>query len=435
MPTSKTILSSLCKLLLLCSCTLCFAQQSVFTPTVPETVGFSAERLLKLNNTMEGLVDGGKLSGAVTVLARHGEIINIGVHGYQDAEHKTPMQVNSIFRIASMSKPVTGVAMMILYEQGKWQPDDPLSKYIPEFADLKVYAGMDGKGQMILDKPNHPPTVGELMSHTAGFGLGLFGNSPVDQLYKQADPKDAADLHSFIEVVAKLPLLYQPGDAWVYSVSTDIQGYLVEKLSGQSLPEFMQERIFKPLGMADTGFSVPRSKLDRLVTVYSFDEQAQKLKPLSRERNITRDPGLPSGGGGLYSTAQDYYRFAQMLANGGEFAGARILSPSTIKLMRSNHLPKRLMNGEFGIGTVRMRPGFGFGFDGAVFTDPIKAGSTIGKGSYLWYGSFGNWFWMDPANDVVFIGMIQHLGSGGNMPDLQQLSRALIYQALVDPER
>ena len=419
---------------LICSSTLCFAQQSVFTPTVPETVGFSASRLAKFNSVMKQLVTDGKLSGVVTVLARHGEIINIGVNGYQNMARKTPMQVNSIFRIASMTKPITGVAMMILYEEGKWQPDDPLSKYIPEFADLKVYAGKDDNGKMTLEDPVHPPTVGELMSHTAGFGSGLFGNSPVDQLYKQANPQAAPDLHSFIKVMAKLPLLYQPGDAWVYSVSTDIQGYLVEQLSGQSLPEFMQQHIFKPLGMVDTGFSVPRDKLDRLVTVYRFDKQ-QKLTPLPREKNISRTPGLPSGGGGLYSTAQDYYRFAQMLANGGEFAGVRILSPSTVKLMRSNHLPERLMNGKFGIGSVRMRPGFGFGFDGAVFSDPIKAGSTIGKGSYLWYGAYGNWFWIDPVNDVVFIGMIQHLRSGGEMPDLQQLSRALIYQALVNPER
>lgn len=434
-PDLKTILNSILKGILICSSTLCFAQQSVFSPTVPETVGFSAERLSKFNQAMVKLVKDGVLSGAVTALARHGEIINIGIHGYQDIEHKTPMAVNSIFRIASMTKPVTGVAMMILYEEGKWHPDDPLSKYIPEFAGLKVYAGVDDDGNMILEKPDHPPTVGELMTHTAGFTLGRFGDTPVNHLYQKEDPLGAPNLHSFIRVLAKLPLLYQPGNAWVYSVSTDVQGYLVEKLSGQTLPEFMQEHIFKPLGMADTGFSVPGEKLDRLVTLYRFDQQRQELTPLPREKQVTRTPGLPSGGGGLYSTAQDYFRFAQMLANGGEFAGTRILSPSTVQLMRSNHLPERLMTGNFGIGSQRMRPGFGFGFDGAVFTDPVRTGSTIGKGAFLWYGAYGTWFWIDPTNDVVFIGMIQRVLMGGGTPDLQQLSRALIYQGLINPER
>ena len=222
---SKSILQSLGKLLLCCSATLCFAQQSVFTPTVPETVGFSAERLARFNHAMEQLVAGGELSGAVTVLARHGDVINIGIDGYRDIEHKRPMEINSIFKLYSMTKPITGVAMMILYEEGKWQPDDPISKYIPEFAGLKVYAGVDADGSMILEDPRHPPTVGELMSHTAGFSYGRFGETPVDRLYQQKDPLAAPDQHSFIQVMAGLPLLYQPGDAWVYSLSADIQAH------------------------------------------------------------------------------------------------------------------------------------------------------------------------------------------------------------------
>lgn len=413
----------------------CFAQQSVFTPTVPETEGFSADRLARLNHAMAGFVKRGMLSGAVTVLARHGEIINIGVNGYQDIRKKTPMNVNTIFRIYSMTKPVTAVAMMILYEQGKWHPNDPISKYIPEFAGLKVYAGTDAQGNMQLEAPQHPPTMGELMSHTAGFGSGLFGDTPMDRLYRRNNPLAAANLHSFIKILAGMPLVYQPGEAWVYSVSADIQGYLVEKLSGQSLPEFMQKHIFKPLGMTDTGFSVPAAKLERLATLYRYDNKQQKLVPLPRARKITQTPGLPSGGSGLYSTAQDYYRFAQMLANGGEYAGARILAPSTVKLMRSNRLPQRLLTGRYGIGVTRMRPGFGYGLGVAVFTDPIRAGSTIGRGSFLWYGAAGTWFWVDPTNDVVFIGMIQRRLADGGLPNLQRLSRTLVYQALVNPGR
>lgn len=425
----KTFLFGLC---LIIFPALCPAEPKIFTPTVPESVGFSAERLTKLNLAIEDLVNRGMLSGAVTVLARHSEIINIGVHGYQDIEDRVSMNTNTIFRLYSMTKPITGVAMMILYEEGKWHPDDPLSKYIPEFDGLKVYAGLDEDGNMLLEEPRHSPTVGELMSHTAGFTYGLFDNSPVDLLYTQNNPRDATDLQGLIDIIAGFPLKYQPGEKWEYSFSVDIQGYLIEKLSGESLPDFMQKRIFDPLGMTDTGFSVPKSELVRLATVYHFDQEDLKLKPDPRDPDITRVPGLPSGGSGLYSTAQDYFRFAQMLANGGEYGGVRILSPSTVRLMRSNRLPDRLMTGEFGIGYQIMRPGFGFGFDVAVFTDPIKTGSTIGKGSFLWDGAAGTWFWVDPANGVVFIGMIQRRMRGGGMPNIQQLSRTLIYQALVN---
>ena len=257
----------------------------------------------------------------------------------------------------------------------------------------------------------------------------------MDRLYRRKNPLAAPDLHSFIKVLAGMPLLYQPGKEWVYSVSADIQGYLVEKLSGQTLPEFMQEHIFKPLGMTDTGFSVPAAKLDRLATSYKYDGKQQKLLAVPRDRNITRLPGLPSGGSGLYSTAQDYFRFAQMLANGGEFAGARILAPSTVKLMRSNRLPEGLLTGRYGIGVTRMRPGFGYGLGVAVFTDPLRTGSTIGRGSFLWYGAAGTWFWVDPTNDVVFVGMIQRMLAGGGLPDLQRLSRTFVYQSLVNPGR
>jgi CubicO group peptidase (beta-lactamase class C family) len=232
--------------------------------------------------------------------------------------------------------------------------------------------------------------------------------------------------------LARLPLAYQPGEQWVYSVSVDVQGYLVEKLSGKSLPQFMQDEIFGPLDMRDTGFSVPENKLARLATVYGWDT-AKGLVPQPRDANVTKVPGLASGGGGLYSTARDYARFATMLANGGELDGVRILSPSTVALMRANHLSDALMRGGFGIGFQQMRPGFGFGYDVAVFTDPHAVGSTTGKGSFLWDGAAGTWFWVDPENDVVFVGMIQRIMSNGGMPQIQNLARALVYQALVQP--
>ncbi len=395
----------------------------------PEEMGFSSQRLGRLDAAMRSLVEKNEISGMVMALARHGRLVDFQVVGQQDVGSGTPMREDTIFKLYSMSKPVTGAAMMILYEEGKWNPDDPLAKHIPEFASLQVYAGAKEDGSPVLEPPAHPPTVGEVMTHTAGFSYGFFGSTPVDKMYQKDQPLRSASLQEFIEKLARLPLLYQPGKGWVYSVSVDIQGHLIEKLSGKSLPDFMNERIFAPLGMKDTGFAVPEDELPRLATVYSND-----MKPMPRDPNVSKVPGLASGGGGLYSTAPDYLRFAQMLAGGGEVDDVRILSPSSVELMRSNHLPDELMTGGFGIGMQRMRPGRGFGYDVAVFVDPVKVGSTTGKGSYLWDGAAGTWFTVDPTNDVVFVGMIQRM-MGPGMPNLQSVCRALVYQALVDPSK
>jgi CubicO group peptidase (beta-lactamase class C family) len=400
----------------------------------PESVGFSSTRLQRLDEAVSGAIDAKELAGAVTAVARHGKVVSFKAQGFQDIASRTPMRTDTIFRIYSMTKPITGVAMMMLYEEGKWSPSDPLAKFIPAFASLKVFAGTDKDGNPILQDPAHPPTVGELMTHTAGFTYGVFGDTPVDKLYQKENPLRSGSLQEFVEKLARLPLAYQPGEAWVYSVSVDVQGCLVEKLSGKPLPEFMRERIFDPLGMKDTGFAVPESKLGRLATIYTADPKTGELQPRPRDPNISRVPGMASGGGGLYSTAGDYLRFAQMLLNGGTLEGARLLAPSSVELMRSNKLPERLMTGKFGIGLQTMRPGFGFGYDVAVFTDPSTAGTTAGKGSYLWDGAAGTWFLIDPSNDVVFVGMIQRMLAPG-MRDYEHLSRALTYQALVDPRK
>jgi CubicO group peptidase (beta-lactamase class C family) len=410
------------------------APRGVLPTAPPDAVGFSAERLGGLNRALRRFVDEREFAGMVTMLARHGRLVNVDVYGFQDLTTRLPLGRDSIFRIYSMTKPITGVAMMMLYEEGKWHPDDPLSKYIPELSGLKVYAGTGADGAIILTAPSHAPTVGELMSHTAGFTYGAFGSAPVDKLYQADNPLNAPTLGGFISKLAKLPLAYEPGEQWVYSVSVDVQGYLVEKLSGESLPEFMRTRIFEPLGMTDTGFAVPPGKLSRLATVYTMEDRTHQLGPVPRDPNVSVVPGLASGGGGLYSTADDYLRFAQMLANGGQLGGIRLLAPSTVELMRANHLSDRLRDGRFGIGFQRIRPGFGFGYDVAVFDDPHKAGSTVGAGTYLWDGAAGTWFWVDPTNEVVFVGMIQRMAAGG-MPNLEQLSRALVQQALIDPSK
>jgi CubicO group peptidase (beta-lactamase class C family) len=400
----------------------------------PESVGFSSERLVKLDEAMKQIVDGKQLAGMVMVVARHGKIVQEKTYGYADLATKKPMEKDTIVRIYSMTKPITGIAMMMLYEEGKWKPSDPIARYIPEFKDLQVFSGVDKDGKPTLEKPAHAPTMGELMSHTAGFTYGLFGSSPVDKMYQDAHLLDAPSLQEFINRVAKLPLLYQPGQGWVYSVSVDIQGYLVEKLSGKPFPDFVRERIFQPLGMKDSGFYVPEEKVSRVATIYQGTPGG--LTAMPRDPGISQPPALPSGGGGLYSTAGDYLRFTQMVLNGGELNGVRLVSPSTVELMRTNHVSDEVKAAnKFGIGLYRMQSGLGFGYDFAILEDPLKLGSTAGKGSFLWDGIAGTWFWIDPTNDVIFVGMIQRWALGAPGPDVENLTRALTYQALVEPAK
>jgi CubicO group peptidase (beta-lactamase class C family) len=403
----------------------------------PESAGFSSERLARVHHQMQSLIDEKALAGIVTVLARHGKVLECKTYGKQDLANVKPMAPDTIFRIFSMTKPVTAVAMMLLFEEGKWKPGDPIERYIPELAHLKVFAGTDSAGNMLFEDPKHPPTVGELLTHTAGFTYGFFGDTPVDKAYRENNPLAAGSLTEFAQKLGKLPLLYQPGERWMYSVSVDVQGLLVERLSGQSLADFMRERIFKPLGMSDTGFFVPAEKLPRLASLYSGGKDG-KLTPMTSNAGLlpedpTKPPGMASGGGGLYSTVPDYLRFAQMLANGGELNGVRLLAPSSVQLLRANHLAERLQNGTFGIGYYFMQPGLGYGYDVAVLEDPAKLGSPAGRGTFLWDGLAGTWFWVDPTNDVVFVGMIQRLLNTPGAPDVENTSRALVYQALVRP--
>jgi CubicO group peptidase (beta-lactamase class C family) len=415
------------------------AHQAVdLTVVKPETVGFSSERLERLHALMQQVVDQKQIAGIVTILARHGKVVDYRTYGDRDMASGAPMTKDVIFRDFSMTKPVTGVAMMILYEEGKWLPSDPISKYIPEFAHLKVYKGIGADGGMILVDPDHAPTMRELMTHTAGFTYGIFGTTPVDAMYRDAKILGSKNLQEFIDKLAKIPLLYQPGKGWTYSVSMDIQGYIVEKLSGQTLPQFYREHIFQPLGMKDAGFYVPADKRTRFTTLYQTGDNGGIVPadrgPGGAASAYSAEPGMPSGGGGMVSTAEDYYRFAQMLADGGELNGTRILAPATVKLMSSNHLPASLLTGEFGIGLQTMRPGFGYGYDCAVVFDPPEANLPEGKGTFFWDGAAGTWFWIDPTNDVVFVGMIQRI-LGPASPNLEFLSRSVVYQALVDPAK
>jgi CubicO group peptidase (beta-lactamase class C family) len=412
-----------------------FRQKVNAAPVKPEAVGFSSARLDHLHSLIQQEVDQKQLAGAVTILARHGKVVDYRTYGQRDVATDAAMTRDVIFRDYSMTKPVTGVAMMILYEEGKWLPTDPIAKYVPEFAHLKVFKGVDPEGKMILADPEHAPTMRELMSHSAGFSYGR-GKTVVDAMYQDQKVMQSANLQEMINKLATIPLNYEPGKGWTYSLSMDVEGYIVEKLSGQTLPDFMRDHIFVSLGMKDTAFFVPSDKRSRFATNYRDDEKGQLVVTTagSPPTDYTTQPIMPSGGGGLVSTAEDYYRFAQMLANGGELDGVRILAPSTVKLMASNHLPANLLTGEFGIGQHMMRPGFGYGFNCAVVFDPPEANLPDGKGTFFWDGAAGTWFWVDPTNDIVFVAMIQRMTSPDNH-GLQYRSHSTVYQALVDPSK
>jgi len=389
------------------------------TTARPESVGMSSQRLQLLTQGMKELSDKGQLSGVVTLVAKDDKIVHFEASGKRDLESGAPMQKDSIFRIYSMSKPITGVAMMILFEQGKWQLNDPVSKHIPEFANLKVAKVNPESGAVTQVAPDHPMTMRELMSHSGGLTYGVFGSTPVDKMYSEVNVLDVHQpLQAMVDKLAKIPLLSQPGEQWHYSVSVDVQGYIVQKLSGQPFPEFLKQHIFDPLKMKDTAFYVPKEKLDRFATFYRYEKDG-KLVPAPGQ-DFTVDPALPSGGGGLVSTASDYLRFCQMLLNGGELDGQRILSPLSVKLMRSNVLPPK---------SRTMAPGTGFGLDFAVVEDPVAAGGYAGEGTFYWGGYAGTWFWIDPVYHLIVVGMIQQIGDA--RPDVRALSRSLTYQAIL----
>ena len=397
----------------------------------PADVGLSADGLAAVDGALQRFIDDGELAGAVTLVARRGKLVHTNAMGRKDLASGEPLNVDTLFRIYSMTKPVTGVAMMILHDEGLWRPEDSIAKHLPEFGNVKVFAGQNTSGEPILEDPDHPPTLRELLTHTAGLSYGFDPQDPVDRLYQGAKVWSSGSLAEMAAKVASLPLNYQPGARWQYSLSMDIQGAIIEKLSGQSLPDFMESRIFGPLGMTDTAFHTRPEQRSRRATIYRMSKSrglvalAQPLLP-----EYDRPPALASGGGGLVSTAADYARFAQMLLNGGELAGARIVSPEALKLQMSNHLSDEIMGGGYGVGLQQIRPGYGHGFDGAVFTDPARAGIPVGRGTYQWDGAAGTWFWVDPVNDLLYVGLIQRMAE--NSPPLQAITQTLMADAMLD---
>jgi|TARA_Y100000310_G_scaffold341900_1_gene442782 CubicO group peptidase (beta-lactamase class C family) len=377
-----------------------FVASLVFVPAaIVGAEDIPQSRIDAATAAIQGHVDAGRLAGAVVLVAQHGKVRKLAAMGHQDLENKVPMQTDTIFRIFSMTKPIAGAALMVLHDEGRFKLSDPVEKYIPEFAGLQVAKEDGPDGKPVTEPPAHKMTIRELMSHSGGLTYGFFSQSQVDSLYVKANVLDRnSTLKQMIAKLAKIPLWAQPGTTWHYSISVDVQGYLVEVLSGMSFDEYLEEKIFTPLGMSDTAFHVPPAKASRLSRYYmSRDGQ------LSSEANgeYLQKPALFSGGGGLVSTAEDYMRFAQMHLNGGEIDGVRILSDGAVHLMRSRQVPEDI-GGLDGF----VDPGNTFGLDFAIVNDSSKAYEQT-EGVHWWFGVAGTWFWIDPVNEFIFIGMIQ----------------------------
>jgi len=404
----------------------------------PEALGFDPERLARLDAWKAQMVAAGQVAGVSTLLMRHGQVVDFRPCGRAGLGDEASLTRDAIFRIYSMTKPVTGVALMILFEEGRWRLDDPITDYLPELADLRVFAGVDDNGDMITEDLGRPPTMRELMSHTAGFGYGLFDIHPVEREYRRTHVLSADSLDELVQRVARIPLMFQPGAEWFYSVATDLQGVIVERLSGMGFGEFLQRRIFGPLGMIDTGFQTRPDNVHRLAAIYADDGQGG-LKPATEAfdmpiNDFTRPPKFEGGGGGLVSTATDYARFCQMILNRGDLDGVRILSAASVDLMGRNVIPDDVLATANPLRLLPFNPAFGFGLDFAVVIDPAAIGLVEGRGTLSWGGGGGTWFWIDPENDLIFIGLIQRLADPVSAAFRAQ-ARTLVYAALTHPEK
>ncbi len=404
--------------------------------TSPETVGLSSERLERISQATQKSIDNARIAGAVSLVARHEKIAYFKAFGMADREAKKPMQTDNIFRICSMTKPITSVAVMILYEEGRFLLNEPVSNFIPEFKEMKVldppYSQDKTSPPGALVDAKRPITIHQLLTHTAG--LTYHWNRRLGKRYREIGmghgilPQEGT-IGDAVKKLASLPLLFQPGDAWEYSVSDDVLGYLVEVVSGMPLDQFFQERIFKPLGMKDTGFFLPQEKEARLAIAYTYYPE-KGLQPFQDKQTIEegafvysadypyRGPRTYfSGGGGLCSTAEDYYRFCQMMLNGGTFNGTRLLSRKSVELIAQNHVQGKLEDTGFGLG-------FGVNSEARHLTE---LGSI---GSYYWGGFFYTSFVIDPKEDMIAIFMGQLHPTGDLNVDGKTIR--LAYQAIKD---
>ena len=394
------------------------------------TAGFSDERLARIPHLLSSHIESGALPGALTLIWRHGRLAHKSVLGAMDLGRGQAMREDAIFRLYSMTKPVTAVALLMLLEEGRIALDDKVARFIPAFGGLTLADGSSPKRAM---------TVLDLLRHTAGFTYGFHNRTPVDALYraeKIAETDTEGGLAAMIAQLAKLPLEYSPGDAWIYSVASDIVGYLVECVSGQGYADFVRQRILSPLGMRDTDFLVAEARRERFAACYAVKEGRLELFDDPRRSRFLAAPKLESGGGGLVGTAEDYLSFCHMLLGQGAHNGVRLLSPKTVALMTANHLPQGAEIADLSPTADAFNEsgnrGIGFGLGVAVTLDPAKAGIPGTKGEFTWGGMASTTFFIDPAEDMIVIFMTQVITDTARRVRLRRDLRTLVYGAMTD---
>ena len=393
----------------------------------PEAIGLSPAGLARIKPALKSYVDQGKLPGFVAVVARHGQVGYLETLGYMDVANRTPMRADAVFRIYSMTKPVIAVAILRLRDQGKLRLSDPVARFIPAFRAVKVYAGGPAAHPTLRD-PDGPITLEHLLTHTAGLTYGYFTDTPVDTLYRAGELADVnATAEQLADRIARLPLVFSPGKAWNYSMAIDVLGRVVEVASGRPLDRFLTEEIFTPLGMRETAFHLEPGMTGRVPVLYGpgTDGKLEASQPLLDPSYL---PGgrLLSGGSGLLSTAADYVRFAQMILNRGTLDGQRILTPESVRLLTTNHLPPTLTPIE---SPLVGHGGYGQGLGGVVLVDSVRAGLPGSPGIYRWWGYAGTFFWVDPAADLI--GMVWTQFVPGRAYPVEQDFQRLVYDAIV----
>jgi CubicO group peptidase (beta-lactamase class C family) len=417
------------------------------TPASPESAGMSKAAFDRLEAHLKHrYIDAGRFPGTQLLVYRRGKVVHSTVQGYADLERKVQVKDDTIFRIYSMTKPITSVAFMMLFEEGRVALDEPVHKYIPEWKNLGVFVA--GTAPAFLTRPpSRPMLIVDLLRHTSGLTYGFMQRTNVDAAYREAkigDVVTSGTLETMIASLAGIPLEFSPGEAWNYSVSTDVLGYLIGKIGGKPFEQFLKERIFDPLGMSDTDFYVPADKVHRFAACYSADPKGGiSFHPAERKGTLTLQddpttssylsrPSFVSGGGGLCSTAADYLTFCRALINGGEVGGVRLLGPKTLQLMTSNHLPggRELPEMSRSLFSEAAYNGIGFGLGFSVTLDPAKTLIPGSAGEYAWGGAATTSFWIDPAEELIAIFMTQVLPSS-TYPIRREL-RSMVYAAITD---
>lgn len=402
--------------------------------TRPEDLGLSSERLGRADATMHAYVDKGKLPGVQTIVSRRGEVVHHDCYGHADVEAAVPVTPDTLYRIYSMTKPITSVGLMMLYEQGAFLLENPVHRFLPELRDMQVWDG--GTVDAPQTRPAaRPMTVHDVLTHMSGLTYGFHFQHPLDELYRANGLGDFSepsfDLAEGIGRIASLPLLFDPGTRWNYSMSTDVCGRLIEVMSGQPLDEYLRDHVLEPLGMRDTAFCAPESELPRCSPLYTRSNDGG-LRRMASAETMVRPPKFLSGGGGLVGTARDYLRFCHMLLRGGELDGVRLLGPRTVGYMARNHLPGGVLLNEMGQSTFAeaAMEGTGFGLGFAVIEDAAALQNMASEGELSWGGAASTTFWVDPVEEICAVFMTQLLPSD-TYPMRRQL-RATVLQAIID---